>query len=61
MNDQTTVNELVKQAIKFLAEKNQVSESFILKQIASLDANLIKQINALVMSGVSAIWEEYHK
>lgn len=61
MNDQETINKLFKEAVNFLAYKNSVSKGFILDQIASLDVNLLNQINELVMAGVAAIWDEYHK
>lgn len=61
MNNQETVNELVREAIKFLAQKNQVSEHFIMAELASLNEGLINQINDLVQSALYALWDEFTK
>lgn len=56
-----TVNYLTKEAIKFLAVKNGVSEKHIAIELASLNDNLIKQIQTLVQAALSEMWETFNK
>ena len=54
-----TVKRLTREAVKFLADKNKVSERYIATGIASLNADIINQIDQLVMSALAEMWEEF--